>query len=297
MLEQVTRTSHIYRVATKSSKITQWVFFAPDIHWDNPKCKRDLLKRHLDEAVALGARIILPGDTFCLMQGNYDPRKSKSDIRPEHNVNHYIDAVIEDAAKWFAPYQGHIDIVGLGNHETSILKRQETDVIARFVQALNGYAKGAHRVMAGGYGGWYTMLFKAANSQASYVVKYYHGSGGGAPVTKGTIQHNRASTQTEGADAIVMGHVHNDYVVTYSREMLDARFKPVTRDLLMIRCSTYKDEFEDGYAGWHVERGGGPRPLGGQFMCVTYDRGWSANEKKHDKGKPQSIAAFSRRAV
>lgn len=297
MLEQITRTSHIYRVKSTRNKITQWVFFAPDIHWDNPKCKRDLLKKHMDEAVSLGARIVLPGDTFCLMQGAYDPRKSKSDIRPEHNVNHYLDAVIEDAAKWFAPYQDHIDIVGLGNHETSILKRQETDVIARFVQALNGHAKGDHRVMAGGYGGWYTMLFNAANSQASYVVKYYHGSGGGAPVTKGTIQHNRQSTHTEGADAIVMGHVHNDYVVTYSREMLDARFKPVTRDLLMIRCSTYKDEFEDGYAGWHVERGGGPRPLGGQFMCVTYDRGCCAVASKRQKAKPASLVAFSRRAV
>ena len=297
MLAEITRTSHIYRVETKKTKLSQWVFLAPDIHWDNPKCKRDLLKRHLDEAVKMGARIILPGDTFCLMQGAYDPRKQKGDIRPEHNVNHYIDAVIEDAAKWFAPYQPYIDVVGLGNHETSILKRLETDVIQRFVQLLNAGAKGNHRVMAGGYGGWYIIGFNCSGSQSTYVIKYFHGSGGGAPVTKGTIQHNRASTQTEGADAIVMGHVHNDYVVTYTREMLDRHFKPVTKDLLMIRCSTYKDEFDDGHSGWHVERGGGPRPMGGQFLFVQYDRGWAAKPAMNTKGKPSGLTAYSRRAI
>lgn len=297
MLTEVTRSSHTYRVSKSSNTITQWLFFAPDIHWDNPHSNRELLKKHLDEAVAMGARIILPGDTFCLMQGNYDPRKQKGDIRPEHNVNHYLDAVIEDAAKWFAPYQPYIDIVGLGNHETNILKRMETDVVGRFVQLMNANAKGDHRVMAGGYGGWYTLLFNSYNAQKSYVVKYFHGSGGGAPVTKGTIQHNRASTQTEGADAIVMGHVHNDYVVTYSREMLDNRFRPVTRDLLMIRCSTYKDDYADGHSGWHVERGGGPRPLGGQFVCVTFNRGNVARPSHRQKAKPSTVTAYSRRAV
>jgi hypothetical protein len=297
MLREVTRTSHIYEITSKLSSIEQWVFLCPDIHWDNPHCKRDLLKRHLDEAVKMGARIVMPGDTFCLMQGAYDPRKQKSDIRPEHNVNHYLDAVVETAAEWFAPYQPYIDIVGLGNHETSILKRMETDVVQRFVSLLNSKAKGGHRVMAGGYGGWYTLMGNMTGSRKSYVIKYYHGSGGGAPVTKGTIQHNRASTQTEGADAIVMGHVHNDYVVTYTREMLDAQYQPVTRDLLMIRCSTYKDEYADGHSGWHVERGGGPRPLGGQFLCVRFHKGWSGSAERKTKPKPSSVVAFSRRAI
>jgi UDP-2,3-diacylglucosamine pyrophosphatase LpxH len=53
------------------------VLLISDIHWDNPKCKRDLLKRHLDQAVEQGADILFNGDTFCLMQGAYDPRKSK----------------------------------------------------------------------------------------------------------------------------------------------------------------------------------------------------------------------------
>ena len=63
------------------------------------------------------------------MQGAYDPRKNKNDIRPEHNKANYLDAVVNDAVQWFSPYAHLIKVVGYGNHETNILKRQETDVI------------------------------------------------------------------------------------------------------------------------------------------------------------------------
>ena len=113
------------------------VLLLSDIHWDNPKCKRDLLRKHLEQAKEIGADILLNGDTFCLMQGAYDPRKSKSDILPEHNKSNYLDAVVNDAIEWFSPYAHLIKVVGYGNHETNILKRQETDVIERFVFGLN----------------------------------------------------------------------------------------------------------------------------------------------------------------
>lgn len=58
MLKEICRTSHLYQVQTKGQKAEQWVFLCPDIHWDNPHCNRDLLKRHLDEAVKMGARIV-----------------------------------------------------------------------------------------------------------------------------------------------------------------------------------------------------------------------------------------------
>ena len=297
MLRRITRNSHVYDIRSKTSKAEQWIFAAPDMHWDNPKCKRDLLKRHLDEAVAKGARIIMPGDTFCLMQGAYDPRKVKSDVRPEHNVANYIDAVIEDAAEWFAPYQSHIDVIGQGNHETNILKRLETDVLQRFVALLNQKAKGEHRVQVGGYGGWYTLAFEMNRTRKSWTMKYYHGSGGGAQVTKGSIEHHRHAVQVEGADCILMGHVHNDYEITESRESLDDAFKPVKRDVMMVRAGTYKDEHVDGYGGWHVEKGLGPRPMGGRFISVNFERGRAAETERGVKAKPTTITAFSHRAV
>ena len=236
-----------------------------DIHWDNPHCQRDILRKHLNLAKKENAKVAINGDFFCLMQGKYDPRRSKKDIRLEHNVANYLDAVINDAIKWFAPYKDVIIFIGYGNHETSVLKNVETDPLRRFVEGFNAAHQPETPITLGGYGGWLTLQFKRTTCRKSYMIYYFHGSGGGGPVTKGTIQHQRQMADTEGADAIWMGHVHELYTMYQSKKTLDFFRMPIIKEVLHMRTGTYKEEFEDGYAGWHVERGAPPKPLG----CVT----------------------------
>ena len=100
-----------------------------DLHWDNPKCDRDRLRRDLDYAVKNDLDIFMNGDIFCAMQGRYDGRRMKSDIREEHNTSTYLDSLVGTAIEWFLPYSQHIQLVGYGNHETSILKNCETDIL------------------------------------------------------------------------------------------------------------------------------------------------------------------------
>ena len=250
-----------------------------DLHWDNPKCDRKLLKSHLDEAVRRDAKVILNGDTFCLMQGRYDGRSMKGDIRPEHNTNTYADTIIKDAVKWFAPYKDNIAVIGYGNHETSVLRRAETDVLQRFVDLFN-YTHDTS-VQVGGYGG--TLIFSASregsNTASSFKIKYFHGSGGGGVVTKGVIQNNRIATFAHGVDAVWQGHVHELYhhtdmveVVQHSsRHGYSTTLKPYHH----LRTSTYKEEYVDQFGGWHVERGAPPKPLGGYWMQLNLVREYS----------------------
>ena len=256
------------------------VLLISDLHWDNPKCDRDLLKKHLDEALKGSHDILINGDLFCLMQGAYDPRKSKGDIRPEHNVANYFDAIVNTAVEWFAPYAHLIKFVGYGNHETSILKRQETDIIERFVTLLNYKCK--TEVQVGGYGGWirYCFLDKSGKIK-SYVIKYIHGFGGGGSVTRGVIHHNRMSVNVEGADAIWMGHVHEDYELTYTVEQLTQQDTVILKDILMIRTSAYKEEYGDGSKGWHIERGASPKPIGGRWLIMKPHRTENMGRKIH----------------
>lgn len=253
------------------------VLLISDLHWDNPKCDRDLLKKHLDQAVKGNHDILINGDLFCLMQGAYDPRKSKSDIRPEHNQANYFDAIINTAVNWFEPYAQYIKLIGYGNHETSILKRQETDIIERFVTLLN-YKSGTN-IQVGGYGGWVRYQFNDGNATQSFKIKYMHGFGGGGAVTRGTIQHNRMSVNVEGADAIWMGHVHEDYELTYTVEELTIKDTVQLRDILMIRTSAYKEEYGDGSKGWHIERGASPKPIGGRWLIMKPYRDEKTNRK------------------
>jgi hypothetical protein len=253
------------------------VLLISDLHWDNPKCDRDLLKKHLDQAVKGNHDILINGDLFCLMQGAYDPRKSKSDIRHEHNHANYFDAIINTAVDWFEPYAQHIKLIGYGNHETSILKRQETDIIERFVTLLN--YKTSSDIQVGGYGGWIRYQFNDGSATQSFKIKYMHGFGGGGAVTRGTIQHNRMSVNVEGADAIWMGHVHEDYELTYTVEELTIKDTVQLRDILMIRTSAYKEEYGDGSKGWHIERGASPKPIGGRWLIMKPYRDEKTNRK------------------
>jgi hypothetical protein len=255
------------------------VLLISDLHWDNPKCDRDLLKKHLDEALKGNHDVLINGDLFCLMQGAYDPRKSKSDIREEHNVSNYFDAIINTAVDWFAPYAHLIKFIGYGNHETAILKRQETDIIERFVTLLN--YKCQSNVQVGGYGGWVRIHFADAVNSKSFNIKYMHGFGGGGAVTRGTIQHNRMSVNVEGADAIWMGHVHEDYEMTYTVEFLSNQDTVLQRDILMIRTSAYKEEYGDGSKGWHIERGASPKPIGGRWLILKPYRGKNETRQIH----------------
>lgn len=241
-----------------------------DLHWDNPKCDRDRLKRDLDKALKENIKVIINGDFFCLMQGKYDPRGSKKDVRPEHNHNDYFDRIIDTAVEWFKPYHSIIDFIGRGNHEQSILKRQETDILRRFVDMFNMDNRGEHTVQVGGYGGWYVIAFESAGKRTSYKIKYFHGSGGGGPVTKGIIQFNRKGVSIEGADLIWMGHVHEDMEVTQSIETLNGLFKPKLKDVLYVRTSTYKEEYGDNYSGWHSERGAQPKTVGSRLLEIDY---------------------------
>lgn len=266
------RNVHEFRLdGTLKSGKEAWVLWMADEHWDNPKCNLELLKAHHNEAAARGAIIAKVGDTFCAMQGQWDKRADKSSIRPEHQHGDYLDRLVKTAADWYSPWKANIGLIGMGNHETAIYRHHETCLIERLCERLQ---ERGGIVRKGGYSGWVrVMLTGNTTRRYSYRVHYDHGFGGGGPVTKGAIDFNRKGEYIV-ADAIVMGHVHWKGNTPVERVSLNDS-STLTRDSSSyIRCGTYKDEYEDGYAGYHIEKGRGPRPLGGwwQRFSVRGDR-------------------------
>jgi hypothetical protein len=246
-----------------------------------------LLKNHLDEAVKRNAAIILNGDTYCCMGGKYDRRADKSLIRPEHNTDRYFDAIVDTSVEWFAPYAKNILLIGYGNHETAIIKHGETDLLQRFASTLN-YATGS-AVQVGGYGGTIDIrVLHDAIRGVNFVVHYYHGAGGGGPVTKGVIQDQRLLAATEGYDLTWQGHVHELYyhqniIHRYDRSTKTLIQKPIHQ----LRTATYKEEWDGGYMGFHTERGRGPKPLGGYWLKLETSR----NSSKDNKGPELQVHA------
>jgi hypothetical protein len=257
---------HEIRFPEITAEWEKYVLIQGDEHWDNPMCDRDLLKRHHEQAVERDAIILKFGDIYCAMQGKYDPRSCKDDVREEHAYGNYLDTLVDTAIDWYKPYSKQIALLTLGNHETSILKRHETNLLERLAAGLR---KNGSQTRVGGYRGWVRFQFNQPNSRSESKRLYYvHGWGGGGPVTKGKIQFNRLAEYVE-ADYLVAGHVHWKECFPVPRVSLGERNTESIKEVLMIRVGTYKDEFAKPF-GFHVERGQGPRPMGGYWLRFYY---------------------------
>lgn len=254
-----------------------------DIHWDNPKCDWDLLKRDLDYCKTNDIPVMVNGDFFCLMQGKGDRRGNKSDIRPEHNNSKYLDSIVETAVQFFTPYADILTVIGYGNHETAIIKWQETDILQRFVDLLN-YKCGT-QIQTGGYGGWIIVRQELGfGSESSFKIKYFHGSGGGGVVTKGALNLTRALEMYEDFDVFSMGHIHENAARNDARDTVNYSpkigYRHEQKQIHMMLTGTYKEEYEDGSKGWHVERGAPVKPTGGRILVFESERIEKNGERK-----------------
>lgn len=248
---------------------THWFLLRSDSHFDNPHNKRDLEKKHLDEALERGAGIIDGGDLFCLMGGKWDPRSNKSGVRPEYQTGDYLDAVVRDAANFYQPYAKNIICLGQGNHETSILKRHESNVTERLAQTLRD--RTGAMVPVTGYTGWVKFQFVVTGRvQTSRTLWHMHGYGGGGPVTVDNIQAQRQNAYIEGADIMFSGHVHERWAREFVKVGVTQDGEVFQRSAWYVKSATYKCEYGDGSGGWHIETGKPPKPLGAWWLKLTY---------------------------
>jgi hypothetical protein len=113
---------------------------------------------------------------------------------------------------------------------------------------------------------------------ASYKLWYFHGSGGGGPVTRGVIQTNRQAVYVADADFVFTGHTHDSWLMPIERIRLSQNDTIEQFRQTHIKGAGYKEEFRDGYGGWHVERGGPPKPVGAWWMRFHYPNGKKAGQ-------------------
>lgn len=274
-IEEKSRNVHIIRFPLRrNADWEQWVLATSDRHWDHPHSDQKLQYQHLQRAKERGAPCIDTGDAFCVMQGKKDKRGSKGDIRPEHNVDNYFDAVVNTAVDAFKPYADVLAVMGRGNHDTAIIKHGETDLLQRFVYRLNQETESP--VKTGGYSGWVRLQFEDESNKTSFRqsvnVFYHHGYGGGGPVTKGVIQASRKAVYVPDAHIVLTGHVHEEWVFPIQRTRLSDAGTVYMDKQIHIQLPGYKEEFQDGYGGFHIEKGRPPKPIGCAWLRFFWNR-------------------------
>lgn len=248
---------------------TQDFLLRSDVHHDNPHCDQPLERRHLQEAQQRNAGIIDAGDLFCAMQGKFDKRADKSSLRPEHQSGNYLDSLVKTATDFYEPFAGNFLVIGRGNHETAIHKRAETDLTERLVERLN--ERTGSKIQAGGYGGWVRFMFTRGRFCTSRLLYYFHGTGGGGPVTRGVIQTNRLAVFNPDPHIVLTGHTHDEWIVPIRRQRLSDLGVPYYDEQIHVRTPGYKDGWDHSYAGWETEKMLGPKPKGAAWLRFTYN--------------------------
>lgn len=277
------RNVHFIKHQLKSTneEDSLWVLLSFDRHHDNPKSDNVMELRHLRQAKERNAIIIDGGDLFCAMQGKYDPRSNKSDLKPEHKKGDYLDSLVKTAADFYGPYAHNFAVMAPGNHETNISKRHETNLTERLVTMLND--RHGSKIHVGGFSGWIKFQLLLHGQALSVNMWYHHGYGGDAPVTKGVIQTNRQSVYLPDAHIVATGHTHNEWQFPIPRIRITNKGKVYHDEQLHLKVPSYKEEYVDGYGGWHIERGGPPKPTGAVWLRLSMRK---TTKNKQDLAHP-----------
>lgn len=248
-----------------------WMLLRSDAHHDNAHTDIAMEKAHLEEAKRRDALILDNGDLHCAMQGKFDRRSDRSALRPEYQFGNYFDRLVDEAVKFYEPYAANWCMMGLGNHETSILKHHETNLTERTVEKLK--LNGAVNLHTCGYAGWIRLVIASSprtRRSGSLWIYHHHGYGGGGPVTRGTIQTSRMAVYLPDADVVWTGHTHDQWIVPIERYRVTTSDTPYLDRQTHVRTPGYKDEFSP-QEGWHTERGGAPKPRGALWLKAWLD--------------------------
>lgn len=216
-----------------------------DPHTGKTKELTDLLRSDLTDAKNRGDKIVLWGDI-----GEWIlPSDRKRFTSGKHNKQ--VDGIINDEVKkladFYEPFVDQIEIMKLGNHETSVIKYHHVDPMQMLVSELNRRrSPDLPPIFYGGYTMWWLVRMKSVvggkrAKSSSVKLWLHHGAGGSAPVTRGAIDRARIYDAIT-ADVYVIGHKHQSMHITTKHERLDdyGNVRREDRDYLLLA----------GYSGW-----------------------------------------------
>lgn len=252
-----------------------------DLHIGAQYTQIPLIKKDLERARSLNARINLNGDVFDLILVQ-DKKRFRMNALPER-LFRAGDNLINESIRWAAeilgPYADLIDMIGVGNHDDAAAKHHSVDLVTILVDLLNSEHK--TQISYGGYAGWLNYRFLMPVAQrCSYKIQYHHGAGGGSPVTKGMAAFQRASSWIENADCIWRGHLHTKNVDRSVIQALDNDGVVRHRDVLNVRSASYmytyaqqssSDALRHGRrANYAADWDMAPLPTGGVFLKLDF---------------------------
>lgn len=244
-----------------------------DLHIAAADTDEGRIKKELQWAREHKARIFIAGDLFdAIFLG--DPRYTTSVLAKKfRGTDAPLNAVLDHAVDLLKPYADLLELIGVGNHETAVLKRSGYDLVDLLIERLTVGTK--HKISHGGYMGAIRIPLRSGTSKANYNVAYHHGWSGAPGQSKGVLDFNKI--RIEGADCIWLGHRHSRTATPEATWYIPLRGDVIQqRQVLNLRTGAYKTaswkQHENGQyqSKWSRENGMDlmPESLGGAVLWL-----------------------------
>lgn len=275
-VEALSENVHLFEFDGVRSGDVVPTLFCSDIHLDSIGCKRDILKKHFDEIKHANGLIFIFGDLLDVMGSYGDRRLQREDIDPQF-IQHgrtYLDMVAEYTIEFLKPYAQNIALISYGNHEKTINKFHNHDILRSIVWALN--LEQDVNIQLGAYSGWVFLRMKPSNSGSSKVcnIHYHHGFGGNAKRSKGMLDVQIEAMKYPDAHILVRGHTHQKWYDPSTARMRVTQKGRIYKDKIKyIQSGSYVDGIGEGKSGWPVEKNFNPTDIGGWFVDFKYKKG------------------------
>jgi len=269
-VETVDDNVHFFNFKVSSSE-TVPTLFCSDIHLDSIHCKRDILKNHFDEIKRNNGLIFIFGDLFDVMATYGDKRLQREYIDPMfiQKGRTYLDLIREYAIEFLKPYAQNIAFISKGNHEKTIEKFHNTDILRGILYVLNLDPK--VDIKMGEYSGWLKFKFETGKThRKSILTHYHHGFGGNAKRSKGMLDVQIETMKYPDADILVRGHTHQKwYDPSTTRVRLTTAGRIYKDKCRYIQSGSYVDGVGKGKGGWVVQKNFIPTDIGGWYVNFT----------------------------
>lgn len=237
-----------------------WILLRGDAHHDSRQARNKSEKRHLEKAKRLNAGILDFGDLSDVMQTYADPRRMKGDTKEGLNKASYLNGITDGNFEFYSPYAENWILFARGNHEFSIIKYNNYDLIEELVRRLNKET-GSH-AQEGNFEGWVRFMFTINGTQKQSITLWYtHGAGGSAPVTRGVLKVNRRAVYLPDADIVVGAHIHTAWTMPVTRLRLSQSGKEYRDEQEHIQIPSYKVRGD-----WEKMKEMPPKPIGAYWL-------------------------------
>ena len=161
---------------------------------------------------------------------------------PKENALGYIR---ERTIEYLKPLRNYIFSISHGNHDQSLIKYNNIDVVDEVVKYFNSTYKNSD-IKYGGYRALTDIVVYRHNETIFRQLYQHHGLGANSPVTKGMLDYARITVGT-AADFIIISHKHNCLTsTTTGTRQVDG--KTQTYKCYMLQGSGYNNliEMSDG---------------------------------------------------